>query len=140
MVKDPIEILMSLNLENVKYVTVHDKYREVGDYLRGGGSNRAGPIMVGKAISPNEQIGNEDYDYVLIMTVEPGRGGQKMKKDCLGKFKEAKSRGLRTGIDGGVTVDNVSLFKDADYIVVGSAVTQAEDREATLNEIFLRTK
>lgn len=69
-------------------------------------------------------------DMVLVMTVEPGFGGQKLMPECLDKVKEirrmALEKGLNTDIevDGGITVDNVqeALTAGANVIVAGSAV------------------
>lgn len=69
-------------------------------------------------------------DMVLIMTVEPGKGGQKLIPGCLDKVKELRGilqdRGLNVDIevDGGITVDNVAeaIAAGANIIVAGSAV------------------
>lgn len=69
-------------------------------------------------------------NMVLVMTVEPGFGGQKLIPECLDKVTEirrmADARGLHTDIevDGGINVDNVELALQAgaNVIVAGSAV------------------
>ncbi len=72
----------------------------------------------------------ESIDMVLIMTVEPGWGGQKLIVSCLDKVRELRSliqeRNLNVDIevDGGITVDNVAqtIEAGANVIVAGSAV------------------
>lgn len=72
----------------------------------------------------------EQVDMVLVMTVEPGFGGQKLIPECLGKVtairRMAAERGLQTDIevDGGITAENVELALQAgaNVIVAGSAV------------------
>lgn len=72
----------------------------------------------------------ELVDMVLVMTVEPGFGGQKLMPECLDKVREirdmAEKKGLRTDIevDGGITADNVRHAVDAgaNVIVAGSAI------------------
>lgn len=73
----------------------------------------------------------EDIDMVLIMTVNPGFGGQSFIPSSIRKVQElrkmADERGLRNldiEVDGGVTVDNVEQIKDAgaNIFVAGSAV------------------
>lgn len=72
----------------------------------------------------------EQVDMVLVMTVEPGFGGQKLIPECLGKVaairRMAAERGLQTDIevDGGITAENVehALQAGANVIVAGSAV------------------
>lgn len=69
-------------------------------------------------------------DMVLVMTVEPGFGGQKLIPECLDKVRAirrmAEERGLQTDIevDGGIREDNVRLALEAgaNVIVAGSAV------------------
>lgn len=73
-------------------------------------------------------------DMVLVMTVEPGFGGQKLMPDCLEKVKSIRrmvnEKGLQTDIevDGGITVDNVNLALEAgaNVIVAGSAVFKGD--------------
>ncbi len=69
-------------------------------------------------------------DMVLVMTVEPGFGGQKLIESCLDKVRWLRSavteRGLETDIevDGGINDDNVelALLAGANVIVAGSAI------------------
>lgn len=73
-------------------------------------------------------------DMVLVMTVEPGFGGQKLMPDCLDKVREirrmADARRLKTDVevDGGITADNVHLALEAgaNVIVAGSAVFRGD--------------
>lgn len=72
----------------------------------------------------------ELVDMVLVMTVEPGFGGQKLIPECLDKVKIIRKlvedKGLSTDIevDGGINLDNVGLALEsgANVIVAGSAV------------------
>ena len=72
----------------------------------------------------------ELVDMVLVMTVEPGFGGQKLMSGCLDKVKELRSMVVKRGldidieVDGGITADNVELALQAgaNVIVAGSAV------------------
>lgn len=85
-----------------------------------------------KPATPAETV--EPYlelvDMVLVMTVEPGFGGQKLIPECLNKVavirKMITDRGLATNleVDGGIHLDNVALALDAgaNVIVAGSAV------------------
>lgn len=77
----------------------------------------------------------QDLDMVLVMTVEPGFGGQKFMEDQVPKIKQLaqwkKDLGLSYDIevDGGVTLENVRTVLDAgaNIIVAGSAVFGKED-------------
>lgn len=79
-----------------------------------------------KAVEPYLRLA----DMVLVMTVKPGFGGQKMIPECLDKVREVRAMvdgmGLHTDIevDGGIRPDNVHLALEAgaNVIVAGSAV------------------
>lgn len=90
---------------------------------------------VGITIKPNTPASAvepylEKVDMVLVMTVEPGFGGQKLIPECLEKVKEIRrmvsEKGLATDIevDGGIDVSNVHLALEAgaNVVVAGSAV------------------
>lgn len=90
---------------------------------------------VGIAIKPGTPVEEaEPYldlvDMVLVMTVEPGFGGQKLIPECLDKVvlmrRMVQERGLSTDIqvDGGIAIDNVerAVEAGANVIVAGSAV------------------
>ncbi|WP_018143653.1 ribulose-phosphate 3-epimerase [Alloscardovia criceti] len=77
----------------------------------------------------------EEFDMILIMTVEPGFGGQKFLDNQMNKVRrlrdEITRRGLNTKIqvDGGVSPDTAAIVAaaGADVLVAGSAVYGAED-------------
>lgn len=81
-----------------------------------------------------------DLDLVLLMTVNPGFGGQSFIESCLPKIRELReqisSRGLAVEleVDGGVKVDNIGKIAaaGADVFVAGSAVFGAADYAATI--------
>ncbi|MBR2020959.1 MAG: ribulose-phosphate 3-epimerase, partial [Clostridia bacterium] len=75
------------------------------------------------------------FKYHLIMSVEPGFGGQKLIPETIEKVAQVKEMRQVLGaefeieIDGGLTAENAHLAKDAgvDVIVAGSAVFKAEN-------------
>jgi ribulose-phosphate 3-epimerase len=80
-------------------------------------------------------------DLVLIMSVNPGFGGQKFIAQSLEKLQavrariDAQDRPVRLEIDGGVKVENIGMIAaaGADTFVAGTAVFSSEDYAATLN-------
>lgn len=80
---------------------------------------------------------------VLVMTVEPGFGGQKLIEPCLDKAKRIKEEIVRRKLDviveadGGIGKDNMANVKAAgiDLAVVGSALFKADDRKATIEQL-----
>ena len=98
-------------------------------------------VKCGAVINPDTPVSKiynviEDCDMVLLMSVFPGFGGQKFIPEVVDKIKEVKSIVDKIGkpidieIDGGITLDNVRLVKDAgaNVIVAGSTVFKETDR------------
>jgi len=88
----------------------------------------------------------EQADFVLLMSVNPGFGGQRMIEPVLDKARALRrridERGLQTRIeiDGGVTEDNLDQVAatGVDMIVAGSAVFHAQDVRATVQRMVRR--
>jgi ribulose-phosphate 3-epimerase len=82
----------------------------------------------------------DKVDLVLIMSVNPGFGGQKFIPQALGKLAAARGRIDASGrdiwleVDGGVKVDNIAEIAraGADTFVAGSAIFGAKDYKATI--------
>lgn len=82
-------------------------------------------------------------DLVLVMTVDPGYGGQSMIRECLDKVKalagmRAKGgHGFLLSVDGGVTTETapLAIAAGADILVTGSAFFRAQDRAASLKAL-----
>lgn len=104
-------------------------------------------VKPGVSINPATPVSTlenvlEYVDIVLIMSVNPGFGGQKFIPNCLDKVRQlAKMRKKRNldfaiEIDGGITLDNVKEVIDAgvDIVVAGSSVFKAEDIGARVKE------
>ena len=76
-----------------------------------------------------------ELDMILVMTVEPGFGGQKMIPETIDKVRVLREYANKNGIDidievdGGITPDNIKCATDAgaNVIVAGSAIFRAED-------------
>jgi ribulose-phosphate 3-epimerase len=82
----------------------------------------------------------DKIDMILLMSVNPGFGGQSFIREVLGKLREARriiddsGRAIRLEIDGGVKVDNIGEIAaaGADTFVAGSAIFGAKDYQATI--------
>lgn len=87
-----------------------------------------------------------DVDYVLLMSVNPGFGGQKFIPSSLDKLQRLREmirmRGLHTRIeiDGGIGIDNVAevVAAGAEIIVAGSAIFSAPDPGEALQAMLTR--
>ncbi len=84
----------------------------------------------------------KDLDLVLVMSVEPGFGGQKFMEDSLEKVSEIRkyinenNLKCELEIDGGIKLDNVekALKAGADVIVVGSDIFEKEDKALAIKQ------
>ena len=103
----------------------------------------------GIVLNPQTPIESVKYllpklDYVLIMTVNPGFGGQKFipemleKIEELAKIREEKGYSFLIQVDGGVNIETSKLCRDkgANLLVCGSFLFGAEDKEKTLGELL----
>ena len=105
-------------------------------------------LIAGVALNPSTPLSTIEYvlpkvDMVLIMTVNPGFGGQQFIPYTLNKIKDLKELLKKTGnkadiqVDGGIKVDNVREVLDAgaNIIVAGSAVFNG-DIEKNVNDFL----
>lgn len=82
-------------------------------------------------------------DFILIMSVNPGFGGQQFIPQALNKLREARSLitasgyHIKLGIDGGVKKNNIKEIATAgaDTFIMGSAIFESNDYEKTIAEI-----
>ncbi|MDH3998177.1 MAG: ribulose-phosphate 3-epimerase [Desulfuromonadales bacterium] len=85
----------------------------------------------------------DDLDLVLVMSVNPGFGGQSFIPSALGKIKALRQRIEERGltceleVDGGVKIDNIGevVAAGADVLVAGSAVFNSDDYAATITAL-----
>jgi len=138
MIENPDQYIGEFVTEQTAYITVHQEacvhlHRTVQNIKSKG-------VKAGVSINPATPVSTlecilEDVDMVLIMSVNPGFGGQKFIHNTLNKVRELaeirRERGLDFAIeiDGGITLANAKEVMDAgvDIAVAGSAVFGAED-------------
>jgi len=83
----------------------------------------------------------DEVDMVLVMTVEPGFGGQKFMKDMMDKVERTRSligdREIWLQVDGGIALDTIEIAHNAgaDTFVAGSAVFSARDPADMVNKL-----
>lgn len=83
----------------------------------------------------------DKLDMILLMSVNPGFGGQKFIPGTIDKIKEARAlidasgKNIRLEVDGGVTADNIAAVAaaGADTFVAGSAIYGKEDYKAAID-------
>ena len=146
MVRPVDRIVPDFAAAGATYITFHPEASEHVDrtiqLIRDSGCR---PGLVFNPATPLDWL---DYtlgsiDLVLLMSVNPGFGGQKFIPSALDKLAEARrrieasGRDVRLEIDGGVKVDNIGAIAraGADTFVAGSAIFGSKDYAATIAEM-----
>ncbi len=132
MIKSPERYIKEFKAAGADIITVH---AEATDHLhRTLQSIKASGAKAGVALNPGTDPSAIKYvlsetDMVLVMTVNPGFGGQKFIGDMTKKVAEVRAMapGLDIEVDGGISSDNIDLVTraGANVIVAGSAVFNA---------------
>lgn len=126
------------------YITFHP---EASDHIdRSLQLIKDGGCKAGLVFNPATSLHYLDHvmdkiDMVLLMSVNPGFGGQKFIPSTLEKLKQARAKidavdkNIRLEIDGGVTVQNIAEIAaaGADTFVAGSAIFNTDNYEATIS-------
>jgi ribulose-phosphate 3-epimerase len=116
--------------------------RALAKDLHAAGARACMALKPGTAFAPYEEL-LEVVDMVLVMTVEPGFGGQSFMADQMPKVRSVreaiKRRGgeIRIQVDGGVSPTTIEQCAEAgaDVFVAGSAVYGADDAAAAIEEL-----
>ena len=146
MVKDVKAYTDAFLTVNPNIITFHleaiDNIDEMLNYIK------QNNVRVGLSVKPKTKV-EELYPYLdkihmaLIMTVEPGFGGQKLiletieKVRVLKKYIDDNNLDVDIEVDGGVTLENAQELKDAgaNILVAGTTVFKAEDRKKVIEEL-----
>lgn len=137
MIENPDMYISDFVTDNTEYITVH---REACTHIHRTVQNiKSMGVKAGVAINPGTPVCLledilEDVDMILVMSVNPGFGGQKFINRSLDKIRELdgmRSRGklpLVIEVDGGVTPQNIGqlIAAGTDIAVAGSAVFRGD--------------
>jgi ribulose-phosphate 3-epimerase len=128
-------------------VTIHvEAAKDIQSTLRGIRKAGARSAIALKPGTDIDQYSNfiDDVDMFLIMTVEPGFGGQKFMADMMEKVRRTRaiigSRPIWLQVDGGISLETIEIAREAgaDTFVAGSAVFNSNDPAQMIN--LLRAK
>ena len=146
MIVDPDRYIGKLHEMGVEYVSVH--YEACNHLHRTLQNIQSMGMKAGVALNPHTPASNLEYileysDFILVMSVNPGFGGQSFIDNSLRKISEIKEMAIRKGlntlveVDGGVNLKNSVLLKDAgtDIIVVGSTITSSANPIDTISKL-----
>jgi ribulose-phosphate 3-epimerase len=135
MVVEPEKHIASFRDAGADRITVHGEacphMHRVLDMIRESGAQAGIALNPGSSLSLVEEV-LDACDLVLVMTVNPGWGGQAMIPACLDKLErlrgviETIEKPPLIQVDGGVKGANAHRFADADVLVAGSAVFKSD--------------
>lgn len=145
MMKDPMEYIKEIsNIDNIWNITIHleiDKdIKKILSYIGSLGIKR------GISIKPNTDIDKlipylDDIDLILVMTVEPGLGGQKFIEGSTKRISDIKNlikdRDIVLEVDGGINSDTIDKVREASIAVIGSYITRSNDPIASINSLLV---
>ncbi len=145
MVEDPKNRIAEFLAIPVQHITFHaEAVPDTADRQSLIAAIRKGGATAGIALNPGtplEAISDivSEVDLVLLMSVEPGRGGQAFLGSTIGKIEALRQAhsGLMIQVDGGINAETAiaCIRAGADNLVIGSALFQATDRKAFLDHI-----
>ena len=136
MVRHPLDYIKDYASLNTKQIIFHaeaddDIYETINEIHSYG-------IKAGLAINPDTPVKQiEKYldlvDTVLVMSVYPGKGGQKFIPESSDKIKELNNYSdFLIEVDGGVNKDTINLTVGADMVVSGSYICESQDYEKAI--------
>lgn len=141
MVRDVEMYVKRLRGMNIGYVTFHIEAVRDMDIEGIIGCIRDMGYGVGISIKPDTDIGVlrsiiDSVDMVLVMSVEPGKGGQEFMIESVARIKEIRKmrRDVIISVDGGIN-DMTSFLVDTDMVVVGSYITSSSDYEERIERV-----
>lgn len=148
MIREPIRYINEFVESGADLITVH--YEACSDVLQTVTAIRAAGVKVGISIRPETPVSVlrpflNKIDLVLVMSVNPGFGGQKFMEGTYDKLRELRAlmketlgaergEGIpRVEVDGGINLENVASVVEAgaDTIVTGSAVFRGDIADNT---------
>ena len=139
MVNDPIKYLNELKEYNLEYFTFHVELDNVKYLINKVKENN---YKVGLSIKPNTDINVlkeylDDIDLILVMSVEPGMGGQTFINSTVDRISEIKNlignRNIKIAVDGGINNNTIKLINNADIAVVGSYITSSTNYQKKID-------
>ncbi len=144
MVDNPIKYILEYKNLSPKFITIHSEINnnidDLIDLIKSYG------IGVGLSIKPKTSVEFiEKYldkvDNVLIMSVEPGKGGQKFmdsvvyKIDILDKIRKNKKLNYKISIDGGINKDTIDKVRNVDFVISGSYICMNDDYQSMIDSL-----
>lgn len=147
MIEKPERYIKEFKASGADWLTVHQEatihLHRTLQAIKAEGMKAGVALCPGTSLSTIEEV-ICDVDMVLLMSVNPGFGGQKFIPSTIDKIKKLKELIKKSGsqaiiqVDGGVTTANSAILFEAgaDCLVAGSAVFNSSDPKRTIEELL----
>lgn len=144
MVKNPDKYIPLYAELNTEYITIHVEIgQDIDKMIK---LIKKYGIKAGLAISPNTPVSDlvpylPIIDLILVMSVEPGLGGQEFISSTKEKLKEVRTllkeykKSAVINVDGGVNDNTVSKCKDADIVTSGSYIVLSDNFQESIDKL-----
>ncbi len=141
MVEDPEPFINNLLIDNTYAITVHlEIKKDLKQLIK---IIKEHGFKAGLAIKPNTNINElyqylDDIDKVIVMSVEPGFGGQSFMPSAIDMIKTIRKKkpDIVIEVDGGINDETINYIKDiADIAVVGSYIIKQSDYNKAINNL-----
>ena len=144
MVSNPIKYIIDYKNLKPEFITIHSEINQniedLIDLIHSYG------IKAGISIKPKTSIEDIEHllykiDNILIMSVEPGKGGQKFmdsiiyKIEILNKLRKENNYNYLISIDGGINNETIEKVKNVDFVISGSFICMSDDYQEKINEL-----
>ena len=144
MVENPIKYIIDYKNLKPEFITVNSEIEQniedLIDLIHSYG------IKAGISIKPKTSIEDIEHllykiDNILIMSVEPGKGGQKFmdsiiyKIEILNKLRKENNYNYLISIDGGINNETIEKVKNVDFAISGSFICMSDNYQEKINEL-----
>ena len=141
MVENPEPFIKKLDKGNIDSITIHLEIKQDIDYLID--LIKSYGYRVGIAIKMDTDTNQLDkyldkIDFILVMSIIPGFGGQKFNDIAINKINEIrnKKKNITISVDGGINNETIGKIKDiADVAAVGSYITNSNDYQKAIDSL-----
>ena len=142
MLTDPLVMIDSYAKAGSDIITIHQEANDFEEAMERVLSHEG--VQLGVSIKPGTSVETlrpyiGKIDRVLLMTVEPGFGGQKLIPEVLGKARELRALGFQGDIeaDGGISMDNAHVLAEAgiNVLVMGTGFFKAANPEEVVARV-----
>ncbi len=141
MVENPLLYIDSLRLLSPDYITFQIEIANVSACIN---KIKEHQIKVGLALKPSTNITSvlpylNQIDSILVMSVEPGKGGQQFNESVIPKITELRKLQEKypftIHIDGGINEESIKKIPQVDLVVSGSFVCMADNYEKQIERL-----